>query len=146
MIDTSGEWWKGEDAADLAEYLVEYQAEGYPVDRVAESVCGSCGGQLFRLTINSLSEDGAQRTCVRCGGSAFIADSEEYWEDDEVRQVLCPCGANTFEVAVGFALRESGEDVKWISVGTRCVVDGVLGSPVDWKISYGLSLQLLDQA
>ncbi|MFG2053260.1 hypothetical protein ACGFI9_04430 [Micromonospora sp. NPDC048930] len=143
MIDTTGEWWTGDNAADVADYLREYAAEGYPVDHVADSVCASCDGRTFRLTINALSNDGAHRTCVGCGSSAFIADSEDYWEDEAVGRVVCPCGADIFDVAVGFALRGTREDVKWISVGVRCVADGVLAVPVDWKINYGPSLHLL---
>ena len=109
-------------------------------------MCVSSDGRVFRLTINALSNDGAHRTCVRCGSSAFIADSEDYWEEEEVERVVCPCGADIFEIAVGFALREAKDDVKWISVGTRCIADGVLGTPVDWKISYGPSLHLLQMA
>jgi hypothetical protein len=146
MIDTSGEWWKGDSSADIAEYLREYQAGGYPVDQVVDSQCTSCGGRSFRLTINALSNDGAHRTCVKCESSAFIADSEDYWNDEEVKRVACPCGGDIFEIAVGFALREAKDDVKWISIGTRCVANGVLGSPVDWKISYGPSLHLLQMA
>lgn len=146
MIDTSGEWWTGSGPAAIAEYLRENAAEGYAVDHVADSVCVPCDGRTFRLTINALSNDGAHRTCVRCGSSAFIADSEDYWEEEEVERVVCPCGADIFEIAVGFALREAKDDVKWISVGTRCIADGVLGTPVDWKISYGPSLHLLQMA
>ncbi len=146
MIDTSGEWWRGDDFTDVAEYLREYAAEGYPVDHISESICVSCGGRSFRLVINALSNDGARRTCITCGNTAFIADSADYWEEDEVEPVLCPCGGDIFQVAVGFALREAKDDVKWISVGTRCVADGVLASPVDWKVSHGPSLHLIHQA
>jgi hypothetical protein len=135
----------GEGPADIAEYLREYQAEGYPVDQVVDSHCTSCRGSSFRLTINALSNDGAQPTCITCGSSAFIADSEDYWDDAEVARVACPCGGDIFEIAVGFALREAKDDVKWIGIGIRCVTDGVLGAPVDWKISYGSSLRLLQR-
>ncbi len=145
MIDTSGEWWTGDDCPDIAEYLREYAAEGYPVDHVAESVCVACDGRSFRLQVNALSHDGARRTCVTCGDAAFIADSEDYWEEDAVERVRCPCGADRFQIAVGFALRDSKDDVKWISIGTRCLADGILASPIDWKISYGPSLHLLNQ-
>ena len=62
------------------------------------------------------------------GVRAFIADSEDCSEEEEVNK-RCPCGADIFEIAVGFALREAKDDVKWISVGTRCIADGVLGTP-----------------
>jgi hypothetical protein len=53
-------------------------------------------------------------------------------------------------VAVGFSLYEAaGEkerDVRWISVGVRCVGCGTFGSPVDWKVGYGPSYQLLEES
>jgi hypothetical protein len=56
----------------------------------------------------------------------------------------CPCGNETFEVAVVFAVRADG-DVRWISIGLRCVRDGVLGAHTDWKIDYSPTAQLFDR-
>jgi erythromycin esterase-like protein len=42
-LDKSGELWRGEDFADLADYLRHFQAEGYLVDQVVESVCALSG-------------------------------------------------------------------------------------------------------
>jgi hypothetical protein len=39
-------------------------------------------------------------------------------------------------VAVGFSLRDGG-DVRWISIGLRCLTDNTLGVYADWKINYG---------
>lgn len=79
MIDRTGQWWTGEDFADLAEYLRVITAEGYPADRILQSVC-SCGGRTHRLPADPF-EGVAQQSCVRCGTSAFIADSEEQWSE-----------------------------------------------------------------
>ncbi|GAA0594714.1 hypothetical protein GCM10009546_66160 [Actinomadura livida] len=35
------------------------------------------------------------------------------------------------------------DSVRWVSVGIRCVADGVLGSCADWKINYEPSRHLL---
>jgi hypothetical protein len=145
MLNTAGDWWTGDEPGDIGDYLREHAAAGYGVDRVTMSACAACGGRSFRLLINSAGHDGALRACVTCGQPAFIADSEDYWEDPGATAVSCFCGADVFEIAVGFALRESGDDVTWISVGVRCVADGILGCPADWKIGYGPSLHLLEQ-
>jgi len=57
----------------------------------------------------------------------------------------CPCGRGEVAVAVGFSLRDDG-DVRWISIGLRCLTDNTLGVYADWKINYGPSGHLLSQA
>jgi hypothetical protein len=93
-------------------------------------------------------DSAARRACLACGAREFIADSEDYWDDDEGADYMCgcPCGAEEFAGAVGFCLREDGQDVRWVLVGLRCLACGMLGIYEDWKISYGPSLHLLDQA
>ncbi|MFF2775464.1 hypothetical protein ACFVU3_11190 [Streptomyces sp. NPDC058052] len=110
--------------------------DGRPVT-VASSVCGGCGGRVFFVLVNA---SGAERECSGCGGRAFIADSEEYWgeeswEDDEPGAAGCPCGGEEFEVGVAFSLGGDGE-VRWVTVGLRCVEDGFSGVYADWKIDY----------
>lgn len=141
MIDKSGTWWKGEDAADLHQFITEFTADGYPASRITTSQCGGCGGSEFSLEADD-DEGCAQRQCAACGLAAFIGDSEEYWEDAEPYQVTCPCGGERFQVSVGFAFRDDG-DVRWIYVGGRCVACGVLGVYVDWKIDYSPTDHLL---
>jgi hypothetical protein len=46
-------------------------------------------------------------------------------------------------VAVGFAVRVRGE-VRWASIGLRCVRDGILGVYVDWKTDYAPTPHLID--
>ncbi len=89
---------------------------------------------MFTLEADS-DEGGARRTCTSCRLVRFIADSADYWEDAEPEEVQCPCGEDTFEPGVAFALRANG-DVRWITVGVRCVACAVLGAPVVWKIDY----------
>ena len=142
MIDRTGEWWTGEDFADLAEYLRVVTAEAYPADRIRQSVC-RCGGTIHGLRVDSV-ESVAQRICVTCGASAFIADSEEHWFEAQPERRQCVCGNDIAELGVGFSLR-SDDEVRWITVGQRCTSCGVLGVEVDWKIDYGPSTHLLDQ-
>jgi len=142
-IDKSGEWWKGSEYADLQEYLGLLDTEGYLVERVVQSVC-TCGGIVFRLQADA--EQGcAARTCVTCSARAFICDSGDYWGEAEPEWVRCSCGSERFEIGVGFAFRADG-DVRWITIGVRCTACGVLGRPVDWKIDYGPTAHLLQQA
>ena len=46
---------------------------------------------------------------------------------------------------VGYALLDDGE-VRWISVGLRCLKDDTLGVHADTKIDYSPSHHLLRQA
>ena len=142
-IDKSGDAWRGEDAADLAQYLQEFEAGGYRVGRVVAAGCPGCAGRVFRLSTDA--DDGcAERTCPECGKSVLMLDSEDYWEGAAPEEVRCRCGADLFEVAVAFSLRANG-DVRWVSVGMRCTGDGVLGCCADWKIDYSPSCDLLDR-
>jgi hypothetical protein len=140
MIDKSGEWWTGTEFDDLVNYLQEVTAESYPAGPVVQSTC-ECGVQVFRLEADA-DEGCARRICTSCGRIAFVADSADYWDDAEPEEVRCPCGQGAFELGVAFALRNDGE-VRWITAGVRCVVCGVLGAPVDWKIDYSPTDHLL---
>jgi hypothetical protein len=143
-IDRSGELWRGENADDLAECIRHHRAGGYPVAVVVESTCRACGGGRFR--VNLLEEDDAtQRVCLGCGSAEFIGDSAEYWDNEEYGECQCPCGGEEFAVSVGFALFDDG-DVRWMSVGLRCLADNAMGVYADTKIDYSPSRQLLEQA
>ncbi|SCF45595.1 hypothetical protein GA0070216_11894 [Micromonospora matsumotoense] len=142
-LDKSGKLWRGENVDDLAEYLRHFAAGGYPVATVLESRCGECDGRTFRVTIDE--EEATQRTCLTCGAVAFIGDSAEHWAGTDHESCACPCGGEEFAVAVGYALFDDGE-VRWISVGLRCLNDGTLGVYADTKIDYIPSRHLLSQA
>ncbi|MEV0896093.1 hypothetical protein [Actinoplanes sp. NPDC049802] len=126
---------------DLAECIREYQAGGYPVAVVKESRCGRCDGVVFRVEVTE--DESVRRICLACGEAAFIGDSAEHWDDDDAEECACTCGGEEFTVAVGFALFDDG-DVRWVSVGLRCLKDGVQGVYADVKIDYGPSQHLLD--
>lgn len=142
-IDRSGRWWTGTVAADLDEYLVAFTADGHPVGRVVHAVC-VCGAERFGLRVDD-DEGCAERTCLSCGRSALMLDSGDTVEDAALEAAACSCGGESFEVAVGFALREDGEEVRWVSVGLRCTEDGVLGVCTDWSVDYSPSGHLLER-
>jgi hypothetical protein len=141
MIDKSGEHWRGDDVDDLAECVREFAAGRYPVEHVRPLVCAGCGGTTFEVLID-VEEGCAATTCVTCQAQAAVADSEDYLDDADLEECACPCGGEMFSAVVGFAMTESGE-VRWISLGLRCVADGVLGVYTDWKIDYEPSRHLL---
>ncbi|GLZ75251.1 hypothetical protein Afil01_00580 [Actinorhabdospora filicis] len=133
---------RGEDFADLATYVTGYRAGGYDVATVVAAVCG-CGGRAFAIGVDD-EAGAAERLCAACGEAAFIADSADYWEEAVPEQCACPCGGELFEVGVGFAGTGDGTgDVRWVSVGLRCLADGVLGVYTDWKIDYRPSAGLI---
>jgi hypothetical protein len=140
-IDATGQFWSGENFDDLAEYLREYQAGGYSVGRVGELACSGCAKKTFNVAADH-TEGCARVRCVACNTDTYIADSSEFAADADLAECSCPCGGQTFNVGVGYALREDGE-VRWISVGVRCVDDGTLGVYADWKIDYSPTGHLL---
>ncbi|MBG0564373.1 hypothetical protein [Actinoplanes aureus] len=128
---------------DLAGYIRDFQAGGYPVAAVVESRCGKCDGRAFRVDIDE--EENTRRVCVACGGTAFIGDSADHWDEDGHDSCACPCGGEEFAAAVGYAFFSDGE-VRWMSVGLRCLADNTLGVYADVKIDYSPSRHLLEQA
>ena len=70
-----------------------------------------------------------------------MLDSGDYEDEAKPGDAACPCGGESFEVAVGFALRDDG-DIRWVSIGLRCVDDGLLGVYSDWKIDYSSTDEL----
>ncbi|MER6672897.1 hypothetical protein [Streptomyces sp. NPDC000983] len=132
----------GNVSAKLSAFLREAD-DDRPV-RIVPCVCAGCGRGVFSLLVNA---SGAERECSGCGGRAFIADSEEYWneeswEEDEPGVAECPCGSEEFEAAVAFSLGGDGS-VRWVTVGLRCTEDGFCGIYADWKIDYGPTGHLL---
>ena len=125
--------WKGQNADDLIEYVRLLTQQGYPATKFAIAKC-ACGTHRFRLCADQ--NDGcAKRQCTSCGKDAFICDSEDASEEASLKKVRCKCKKDVFDLAVGFSLRDTGE-IRWITVGARCVSCGMLGSYVDWKINY----------
>jgi hypothetical protein len=131
---------------DLADFLRRPVEDDYTVDAVRECICASCNGRTFEVEV-AYEDQGARRTCLDCGDRAYIGDSEEYWDDDAEARVVCecPCGGGQFAAAVGYSMLDDG-DVRWIFVGLRCLGCGQLGVYEDWKIDYGPSGHLVDQA
>src|SRR5262245_23251146 len=147
-IDKSGQWWTGSEPDDIRAYLVAYEAEGHQVHETRLCQCG-CGSMAFRLEADR-DEGCARRTCAGCGARHFICDSAEYWDEAAPERWHCTCGSDTCDLGVDFSLYESEggapPDVRWISVGSRCTQCGTLGSFVDWKVGYGPSNGLLEEA
>jgi hypothetical protein len=122
---------------------VNYRGGGYAVERVVHASCSGCGGSTFDLVVDD--EQGyAQRTCASCAAQFAMLDSADTHEEADPGDAACPCGNETFELAVGFAVRADG-DVRWVSIGTRCVRDGIMGVYTDWKIDYSPTAHLFDQ-
>ncbi|MGW3321347.1 hypothetical protein [Streptomyces virginiae] len=126
-------------SAELAEFLRK-AADGRPV-KIVPSVCSGCGGRVFFVLVDDV-EGGAERVCVGCEDRAFIADSEEFWDDADPGEACCPCGSEEFETAVAFSLADTVL-VRWVTVGLRCPMGGAVGVYADWKIDYGPTDHLL---
>ena len=126
-----------------------YKADGYEVHATRLCKC-RCGSTAFELEADQ-EEGCAQRACAVCRSKHLVCDSANYWEDAQPQSWTCTeCQCRTCNLTVGFSLheKEKGQqpDVRWVSVGQRCTNCGTLGSIVDWKVGYGPSHRLLDQA
>lgn len=133
MIDKSREYWHGDSADDIDEFLREY-SEIEAID-IKPIICHSCGNEHLNLRID-YDEEAIQVKCPKCGYKKIILDCEEVWEDANPRLRKCPeCKSKDFDVKVGFVRRENGS-VKWVYIGSRCTNCGLLGSHLDWKINY----------
>lgn len=150
MIDTSGKWWKGNSFEDLKQYLISLNADGYPIDEIHQSLC-ACGNKTFRIKFDR-DEGFSQRICTWCESKAYIADSEEYIEDVRPKKLNCiECKNDEFIIAIAFSFRKNKglfsllkkQEIIWITQGEMCVSCGILGSCVDWHISYAPSRHLL---
>lgn len=145
-IDKSGKWWIGEAPEDLEEYLAAYSEDGHPMDEFRLVRC-PCGSTIFHLEAD-YNEGVARRTCMKCRKRHFICDSGEFWAEAEPEKFKCiECGSIRANIGVGFSLyKAKARDVRWIYIGVRCAKCGVLGCFADWKVGYGPSTQLMDQA
>ncbi|MCY1142010.1 hypothetical protein OWR29_28795 [Actinoplanes sp. Pm04-4] len=140
-IKKTGGVWRGDSLDDLTAYLREYRAGGYPVQHVKEVTCRQCQQGSFRVLVDD--EQGCALTiCLGCGTTEPLADSSDQLDGAELGECACPCGGETFAVAVGFAMT-TDDEVRWISVGLRCLTDGTLGVYSDWKIDYAPTAHLL---
>ncbi|WP_051366975.1 hypothetical protein [Hamadaea tsunoensis] len=144
MIDSNGRFWRGENFDDLVEYLREFQPGGYPVEHVNELTCPECAGGTFYVEADD-TEGAALARCAACQTIQYIADSVDYADEADLVECACPCANETFAIAVGYALRHD-QEIRWISVGLRCIQDGILGVYADWKIDYSPSRHLLTTA
>ncbi len=140
-INKAGKLWRGESFDDLATYVRTHEAGGYPVAHVNEHLCSECAGATFRVLVDD-EEGCAVAICERCQAQSAVADSADHLQDADLGECACPCGGERFAVSVGFALRADNE-VRWISVGLRCLTDGILGVYTDWKIDYAPTAHLL---
>jgi hypothetical protein len=142
-IDTSGKWWVGSTADDLKAYLDAFSSDGYQTHEFRLARC-QCGNENFHLWADD-GEGTAKRICSSCGSEHLVCDSEEYWEESAPSEWMCiECESKVANVGVGFSLYEDGE-VRWLYVGERCALCGVLGCVTQWKVAYAPSKQLLDQ-
>lgn len=116
---------------DIRSELQRYSADNYPAQHFADAVC-VCGSRHFRLSVDD-TEGVAVRHCAVCGHEHPIGDSADYLEDAELEECKCPCGHGIFELTVGVALYSESEAVRWLYLGCRCVVCGLVGCYGDWK-------------
>jgi hypothetical protein len=125
----------GDSQADTRTEITRYsERNGYVAHHFADAVC-QCGVNAFRLFLDD-NEGAAVRRCVACQAEHPIGDSGDYLADAELEECSCPCGEEQFEISVGVSLYDGSEDVKWLYLGCRCPVCGLVAVYGDWKNEY----------
>src|SRR5262249_42676683 len=115
---------------------------GYPAEHFADAHCG-CSGDVFKLAFDE-SAGVARRTCVACGNEHIMCDGADYIDEvQEWEEPACPCGGESFRVAVGVHLYENSEDVRWLYLGLRCAQCSLVGVYADWKNEFNGYKELL---
>jgi hypothetical protein len=138
------DWYVGDTANDLADFLRESGADGYPVHEVRHSSCDTCSGDVFQVESHIDGSRVVRRTCRRCGGQRYIVDSEDYWDDERAYISVCVCEAEDFNVAAGFSLYADGDGVRSLATAERCLACGRIASLREWMIRTG-DMTVLDQ-
>ena len=130
-----GKYRYGNSQADIRAEVRRYsKTNAYLAHHFANAAC-QCGGRLFRLALDE-NVGAAVRTCVGCKIEHPIGDSDEFLEDSELEECVCPCGGHEFEVTVGVSLYDDSEDVRWLYVGCRCPKCGLTAVYGDWKNEF----------
>jgi len=130
-IDKSGKWWKGANAADALEYLIELAPGGYAVDEVLPQSC-ECGSTTFHV-YRSGDDELSYLVCCGCGSRSFVTDSEEHDDGHKYELTKCPCKSTQSRVFLGVHSIHDKAVANWISIGVICAKCGMLYSPLDWE-------------
>jgi hypothetical protein len=138
-IDKTKEFWTGDHATDIIEYLKIYSENTVKKTVIVE--CHKCGSN--ELLVHLDADEGAiQITCSKCKNKRLLLDSEELWGNCRHKKAKCPiCKKDVFNLSIGFVFRDN-KDIKWVYLGNRCINCGVLGSFSDWKINYSPTTEL----
>ena len=130
-----GKYRSGDSQSDIREEIVRYSEPNvYIALHFADAVC-RCGAKIFRLLLDD-DRGAAVRRCSTCTVEHPIGDSGDHLADAELEECACPCGEEDFEITVGISLYEESEDVKWLYLGCRCPVCGLVAVYGDWKNEY----------
>lgn len=122
--------WTGTEARDLDAFLADYCADTHPLSRIVHAVCALCGNGAFTVLVDD-DEGVTGRVCLRCGDRRWMLDSADHAAAARPTEAVCPCGGETFDVAVGFTLGAGGA-VSYVHVALRCIADGTMGVYADW--------------
>ncbi len=132
-----GEYWYGDDHADLRAELVRYSAaNGYPASDFVDLKC-ACGGEFFHLLTDE-DEGVGIRICADCEAEHVMGDSANSLDEAEPQHNECLCGEEVFQLTVGvnrYRVTEETltDDVRWLYIGCRCIQCGLVGCYADWK-------------
>lgn len=127
-IEDVDDWWYADGPEDLDEYLNVFGSR-FPLNEIRHGVCVGCGGNVFGMH-GDVDARNVEWTCRGCGQAELLPGCDRSWLPGEPTLCRCDCMGLDFNVAVGYALRPSGE-VYYFCVAERCTSCGLLGTFVD---------------
>ncbi len=135
VLRKKGKYRYGDSQADIRKELVRYsKGVTYLAEHFADAICG-CQSKRFWLLLDD-TQGAAVRICTSCDREHSIGDSEEYLDEADLEECVCPCGNDEFELTAAVSLYEGSEDVKWFYIGCRCPKCGLTACYGDWKNEF----------
>lgn len=144
-LKKKGKYWYGDTRDDIQEEVVRYSiGNAYRAMKFANPTC-ACGSVAFRPETDE-DQGAGRRICTACQKVHLIGDSADYETDAEFENHQCVCDSDQFELAVGVALYEGSNDVRWCYIGCRCTQCQLVGVFADWKCESGDAVAFLAAA
>ena len=143
MTVTKGRpWWTGTTAADIDTYLAEFsEKQGDVVGEVVHARCSVCDADRFHLEVDD--EEGFARRRCTARAPVVMLDAADVAEDACSPRRRPPLRWRASSRSRSASPAAQDRKVRWVYLGLRCVLDGVLGVYADWGIDYTPSRHLL---
>lgn len=146
-ITQKGDYYYGDNVADLKILLGEYSEQnGHPAAEFEQSVC-ICGGKKFVLSTDE-RQGVAIRQCTTCNDEHVIIDDENMLAKARPEEHGCICEKQAFFLVSAIAAKPSNDksgndkEVSWYYQGGMCPSCRLIGVYADWTCSGDITQHL----